>query len=100
MTRTNYKKPLSPLPMVKPKKRLPKEERREARKTTDKARRKVLTVARRKGVISSIEAQRIGGWSQAWFHLNAMAEAGELKHVGFNQWLPTPKKRKKKRAST
>ena len=61
---------------------------RSERDTTQLARERVLDVARRDGVISNKQAKRIGKWSQAWYHLHAMVQAGQLKRSGYNQWMP------------
>ena len=57
------------------------------------ARARVLKEAQRKGIISNDQARAVGGWDQAWYHLNAMAQAGLLKRAGFNQWLPAGRRR-------
>ncbi|HEX6825422.1 MAG TPA: hypothetical protein VF077_03815 [Nitrospiraceae bacterium] len=67
--------------------------RREAREKTMEARERVLKEAVRVGVISNDRARAIGGWDQAWYHLHAMAMAGLLKRAGYNQWMPTAKRR-------
>jgi hypothetical protein len=53
-----------------------------------RARLKVLKRARRDGFVTNAVAKKIGKWHQAWFHLNAMAEAGYLVHDGYNKWKP------------
>jgi len=53
-----------------------------------KARERVLKAAKRRGRITNAEASAIGKWDQAWYHLNAMREAGLLKRQGFNEWRP------------
>jgi transposase len=58
------------------------------RLAVNKARERVLKVARRKGYITNQLATEIGQWQQAWYHLNAMAEDGLLKKEGFNLWRP------------
>ena len=55
---------------------------------TREARERVLKAARRKGVISHELACTVGGFNQAWYHLHAMEQAGELKRAGYNQWVP------------
>jgi hypothetical protein len=58
-------------------------------KENQKARARVLKVAKRQGVISNADAKEIGGWDQAWYHLQAMVKAGQLRKRGYNQWIPT-----------
>ena len=64
-----------------------KSERNE-RDTTALARARVLKEARRVGVISNKRACQVGRVSQAWYHLNALVKAGQLRRVGYNQWMP------------
>ena len=71
-----------------PKRKTKRKILRGQRDETLKARMKVFTAAKKRGIISSELACKVGGWNQAWFHLNAMAKAGMLKHAGYNQWLP------------
>jgi hypothetical protein len=61
---------------------------RGVRESTLQARARVYEAARKRGIISSEKACEIGGWNQAWFHLNAMVKAGLMKRAGYNQWLP------------
>ena len=61
---------------------------RNERDTTALARARVLKEARRVGVISNKRACQVGRVSQAWYHLNALVKAGQLKRVGYNQWMP------------
>jgi hypothetical protein len=67
------------------------------RKTTMKARNRVLTQALRKGVVTNEEAKRLGGWAQSWYHLNKLAKAGVLKRTAYNTWEPV---RRRGRPST
>lgn len=62
------------------------------RQKTVKARDKVLKEAKKIGVISSSRACKIGGFEQAWYHLQAMVKAGDLKHAGYNQWIPVKRR--------
>lgn len=55
---------------------------------TKEARERVLKAAQRKGRITNELACVVGGFNQAWYHLNAMVKAGELKRTGYNQWVP------------
>lgn len=63
------------------------------RSKTVEARMRVLKEAKRKGVISNDQARAVGGFDQAWYHLNAMVQAGLLKRAGYNQWMPAAKRR-------
>ena len=56
--------------------------------STDKARERVLRVAKKRGLITNAQARIVGKWEQAWYHLNAMRRAGLLKREGFNVWRP------------
>ena len=56
-------------------------------------RERVLKAARKNGRITHKEACRIGKWDQAQYHLQALAEAGLLKHDKYNNWIPTGRKR-------
>jgi len=58
------------------------------RAATAKARQKVLKIAKRKGRITNAQARKAGGWKQPWYHLQAMAQAGQLKRVDQNDWRP------------
>ena len=62
------------------------------RKRVRAARIRMLELAYDRGSISNKQARRAGGWAQAWFHLNAMAKAGYLKHNGYNTWIPAKRK--------
>lgn len=53
-----------------------------------KARGKILREAEKNGFITNAKAKEIGQFSQVWFHLNAMANAGHLEHAGYNTWRP------------
>jgi len=57
------------------------------RQTTERKRAKVFKRAKRQGFVTNNEAKKIGGWIQAWYHLNAMREAGYLKQKGHNLWV-------------
>ncbi len=59
---------------------------------TDASRNRVLQYARKVGIISNERACKIGDWEQAWYHLNALREAGLLKHAGYNLWSPVRKR--------
>jgi hypothetical protein len=75
--------------MQKPRKTNGKKKRlRGERESTIEARKRVFAAAKKRGIISSALACQVGKWDQAWFHLNAMAKAGHLRHAGYNQWLP------------
>lgn len=58
------------------------------RKTTLKARERVFKAAKKRGIITSAQACKVGNWGQAWFHLNAMVDAGQMEYAGYNRWLP------------
>jgi hypothetical protein len=62
--------------------------RKRKRLDTDASRERVLKYARKEGIISNERACEIGNWNQAWYHLSAMADAGLLKHAGYNLWTP------------
>lgn len=57
-------------------------------RATERSRERVLKVARKRGLITNAQARVIGQWDQAWYHLNAMRQAGLLKREGFNVWRP------------
>lgn len=57
-------------------------------KSTEKARERVLKVARKRGYITNQQARAVGRWQQAWYHLHVLAKAGLLKREGFNMWVP------------
>jgi hypothetical protein len=59
---------------------------------TSISRQRVLKHARKAGIISNEQACEIGQWDQAWYHLNAMCEAGLLTHAGYNLWAPARKR--------
>lgn len=63
------------------------------RKRVNRARLRVLRAAREKGYITNKEAKKIGGFDQAWFHLNQMVVAGVLEHDGYNAWVPVKRKK-------
>jgi predicted ArsR family transcriptional regulator len=58
------------------------------RKSTIKARGRVLRKALKQGEISNEEARQVMGLHQVWYHLNKLAEAGVLKRTGHNAWEP------------
>lgn len=58
------------------------------REETKEARMRVLEEAHKQGVITNERAREVGGWVQAWYHLNAMKHAGLLRRDGFNVWRP------------
>lgn len=58
------------------------------RKAVEKARERVLKVARKKGFITNQLAAEIGQWRQSWYHLAALRKEGLLKYAGFNRWVP------------
>lgn len=66
--------------------------RRKARSRTTEAHERVLKAAKRHGVISNDMACVVGGFSQGWYHLNAMVKAGMLKRRGYNQWVPAARR--------
>lgn len=66
--------------------------KRKARGRTTEAYKRVLKVAKRHGVISNDMICAVGGFSQGWYHLNAMVKAGMLKRRGYNQWVPAAKR--------
>jgi hypothetical protein len=53
------------------------------------ARGRVLATALKQGKITHAQARKIGKWSHGLYHLNKLAEAGLLKHAGYNLWRPT-----------
>ena len=63
------------------------------RKATERKRARVFKRAKRKGFITNAEAKKIGGWAQAWHHLNVMRDLGYLKQAGHNLWTPGRKKK-------
>jgi hypothetical protein len=73
----------------------PKESKRE---TTAKARARVLQAAILHGHVTHNQARKLGKWDQAWYHLNAMRDAGQLVQDEYNRWRPAPPKKKRKRA--
>lgn len=58
------------------------------REQTEKARERVLKAAKKRGSITHAQARVIGKWDQAWYHLDAMRRAGQLKRDEFNVWRP------------
>jgi hypothetical protein len=58
------------------------------RDRTLRARQRVLKEARLKGYITNQRARTVGRFDQAWYHLTAMVRAGQLRHAGFNIWIP------------
>lgn len=75
-----------PLDDYTPEEWLDKDTKTELRKKTIRARRKVLTEVRRKGFITNERAKEVGGWAQAWYHLNQLVEDGFLKRDEYNRW--------------
>lgn len=63
------------------------------RKRINRARLRVLKAARKQGSITNKQAKKVGGFDQAWFHLNQMVIAGVLEHDGFNRWVPVKRKK-------
>jgi len=59
-----------------------------SREATVKARQKVYDKALKVGYVTNTQAKRIGGWSQSWYHLNKLAEAGYLKREEYDCWVP------------
>jgi hypothetical protein len=64
------------------------------RKIISRARHRILAEARRKGYVTNAMAKKTGGFQQAWFHLNAMVEAGALEYSSFNRWVPAKPRKK------
>jgi hypothetical protein len=58
------------------------------RRSVLRARGKILREAQKKGFITNARAKKVGKFSQVWFHLKCMEEAGHLKHVDYNTWEP------------
>jgi len=58
------------------------------RAETEKKRQKVLTLAKTRGSVTNAQARKAGGWKQPWYHLTAMAKAGQLKRVNQDDWRP------------
>lgn len=64
------------------------------RRSVLRARLKILREAEKKGVITNARAKQIGGFSQVWFHLKWMKDAGYLRHSGYNEWKPDKRRSK------
>jgi len=64
------------------------------RRATERKRAKVFKRAKKNGFITNAEAKKIGGWKQAWHHLDVMRERGYLKQAGHNLWTPDGRKKK------
>lgn len=62
------------------------------RRNTMIARGRILREAEKKGSITNARAKEIGRFTQVWFHLQAMADAGVLEHAGYNTWRPAKRK--------
>jgi hypothetical protein len=62
------------------------------RRNISKARGRILREAEKVGFITNARAKKVGKFSQVWFHLQAMADAGHLRHAGYNTWKPTIKR--------
>jgi hypothetical protein len=62
------------------------------RRSVLKARGKILREAQRKGSITNARAKEVSKFSQVWFHLKCMADAGHLEHTGYNTWRPAKRK--------
>jgi hypothetical protein len=58
-----------------------------------RARLRVLKKAQRVGHITNEQAKKVGGWAQAYYHLNKLAEAGFLRRKEYNTWVPTRRSR-------
>jgi hypothetical protein len=56
-----------------------------------RARGKILREAQKKGFVTNARAKQVSKFSQVWFHLQAMADAGHLEHTGYNTWEPATK---------
>jgi hypothetical protein len=57
-----------------------------------RARGRILREAQKKGFVTNARAKQVSKFSQVWFHLQAMADAGHLEHVGYNHWRPAKRK--------
>jgi hypothetical protein len=58
------------------------------RQRTLEARAKVWKAAKRKGYITNHQAELIGGWNQAYYHLAILERAGLLRREAYNRWVP------------
>ena len=58
-----------------------------------RARGRILQEAEKVGFITNARAKKVGKFSQVWFHLQAMADAGHLEHAGYNTWKPVTKRK-------
>jgi membrane peptidoglycan carboxypeptidase len=56
------------------------------RKATERARKRVLKVARMHGYITNEQAQKAMKLDQVWYHLNILQKAGFLKRTNYNTW--------------
>jgi hypothetical protein len=61
--------------------------KRNGQKDAIKARTRIMKFARARGTITNEQAKRIGNIDQPWYHLYRLAEAGYLKHKGYNNWV-------------
>jgi hypothetical protein len=71
---------------------------RKKRNSVLRARARVLNEARRIGFITNAKARKIGGWSQAWYHLDKLAEAGLLERADRNTWAAVRRRGRQVRA--
>lgn len=65
-----------------------------------KARGRILKEAEKVGFITNARAKQVGKFSQVWFHLQAMADAGYLEHAGYNTWKPVKRGKRLGRPKT
>lgn len=54
---------------------------------------KIVREAEKKGFITNARAKKVGKFSQVWFHLKALEDAGVLEHAGYNEWTPAKRGR-------
>jgi hypothetical protein len=57
-----------------------------------KARRRIITYARRNGSITNDKARKLSKFDQVWFHLQTLVHAGVLQHTGYDCWEPVKRK--------
>jgi hypothetical protein len=63
---------------------------RSLRKRADvEAARGRIVLAAMKAPISQADACRIGGFAQAWYHLQILCRVGLLKYTKYNTWIAT-----------
>lgn len=63
------------------------------RRKTQRARRRVVQAARKKGYINASVAKRIGNWRQHWYHMAMLEERGHLRKTSYDRWEPAKRGR-------